>query len=124
MIVPRCKFHAGGKVTIQAGSFFFGPGCEMHGNEAVELTVGTGVNHGSITAGQNNERQPIFAPTIRPSQESGTTTLMETTSTSLSEYSTANFTTTASLTSASSISAESLPLILVAILLNYFINRL
>ena len=90
MILSRCKFHAGGKLIIQAGSFFFGPGCEMHGNEAVELTVGTGVNHGSITAGQNNEHQPIFASSIRPSQEPGTTTLTETTSTSLSEYSTTN----------------------------------
>ena len=123
MILSRCKFHAGGKVTIQAGSFFFGPGCEMHGNEAVELIAGTGINHGSITAGKNNERQPIFAPTIRPSQEPGTTTLMETTSTSLSEYSTTNFTTTASLRSASLISTQSLPLILVAIFLNYFIKR-
>ena len=117
MIVPRCKFHAGGKVTIQAGSFFFGPGCEMHGNEAVDLTVGTGVNHGSITAGHDNDR-PIIPP---PQPE--TTTMMEITTTSIPEYSTTTFSTTVSLRNASSVSAESLPLILVALFLNYLINR-
>ena len=117
MIVPRCKITAGTKVTIQAGSFFFGPGCEMHGNEAVELTVGTVVNHGSITAGHDNDR-PIIPP---PQPE--TTTMMEITTTSIPEYSTTTFSTTVSLRNASSVSAESLPLILVALFLNYLINR-
>ena len=123
MIVPRCKFHAGGKVTIQAGSFFFGPGCEMHGNEAVELTVGNGVNHGSITAGHDNEGQPMLAPPIIPPPQPETTTMMEITTTSIPEYSTTTFSTTVSLRNASSVSAESLPLILVSLFLNYLINR-
>ena len=123
MIVPRCKITAGTKVTIQAGSFFFGPGCEMHGNEAVELTVGTVVNHGSITAGHDYEGRPMLAIPIRPAPEPETTTMMELTTTSIPKYSTSTYSTTVSLRNASSVSAESLPLILVALFLNFLINR-
>ena len=125
MIVPRCKITAGTKVTIQAGSFFFGPGCEMHGNEAVELTVGTVVNHGSITAGHDYEGRPMLAIPIRPAPEPETTTMIEITTTSIPEYNyfTTTFSTTVSLRNASSVSAESLRLILVAFFLNFLINR-
>ena len=122
MIVPRCKIDAG-KVIIDAGSFFFGPGCVMNADELVDLTVGHGVNHGSITAGQNNARPPTYASYIRPTQKSETYALTRPFSTSLTEYSTVSFSTNASFRNQSSVSAESLSLILVAIFLNFLINR-
>ena len=123
MIVPRCKITAGNKVTIIAGSFFHGPGCCIHGGNAVDLTVGRGENHGSITAGHNNDDQPIFAPSNLPTKEPETTALTETTTVSVPEFSTAIFSTTVSLTNSSSASTESLSLILVAIFLNFLLNR-
>ena len=122
MIVPRCKIDAG-KVIIDAGSFFFGPGCIMNVDELIDLTVGHGVNHGSMTAGQNNAGPPTYASYIRPTQKSETNALTNPFSTLLPEYSTASFSTNSSLRNQSSISAESHALILVAIFLNFLINR-
>ena len=128
---------AGGKVTITAGSFLQGPGCSMHGNEGIDLTVGKGINYGSITAGSNTSRESCSAETydrekcitflldtLEKIDKLKETTSQKTVSTSISEsFTSISEATSTSLTNSGLGLADTLPVLLTILLFHLLVKR-
>ena len=128
---------AGGKVTITAGSFLQGPGCSMHGNEGIDLTVGKGINYGSITAGSNTSSEPcnsetynrekcitFLLDTFEKIDKLKETTSQKTVSTSISEsFTSISEATSTSLTNSGLGLADTLPVLLTILLFHLLVKR-